>query len=87
MVEGNKDITAFRVQMVTADGERHGEYIPDADVSDIALLNADGQRVLAVAIEGKGGYGLLRFGALGHCQYTRLWGLVFDSNTMPTFPA
>lgn len=78
MVEDNKDITAFRVQMVDAGGERHGEYILDADVSDVALLNADGHRVLAVALEGKGGYGLLRFGALGNRQYTGLWSLVFD---------
>lgn len=78
MVEDNKDITAFRVQMVNAEGEQHGEYILDADVSDVALLNADGQRVLAVALEGKGGYGILRFGVLGNRQYTGLWGLVFD---------
>lgn len=78
MVEDNKDITAFRVQMVNAEGERHGEYILDADVSDVALLNAEGPRVLAVALEGKGGYGLLRMGTLGHRQYTGLWSLVFD---------
>ena len=78
MVEDNKDITAFRVQTVNADGERHGEYILDADVSDVALLNADDHRVLAVALEGKGGYGLLRMGTLGHRNYTGLWGLVFD---------
>ena len=78
MVEDNKDITAFRVQMVNAEGVRHGEYILDADVSDVALLNADGARVLAVALEGKGGYGLLRMGTLGHRKYTGLWGLVFD---------
>lgn len=78
MVEDNKDLTAFRVQMLNADGERHAEYILDADVSDVALLNADGNRVLAVALEGKGGYGLLRFGALGNRRYTGLWGLVFD---------
>lgn len=78
MVDDNKDITAFRVQAVNADGERHGEYILDADVSDVALLNTDGHRVLAVALEGKGGYGILRFGALGNRQYTGLWGLVFD---------
>ena len=78
MVEDNKDITAFRVQMLNAEGERHCEYILDADVSDVALLNADGSRVLAVALEGKGGYGILRFGALGNRQYTGVWGLVFD---------
>lgn len=77
-VEENKDITAFRVNMVSAEGEKHGQYILDADVSDVALLNSDGNRVLAVALEGKGGYGLLRFGALGSRQYTGLWGLVFD---------
>ena len=77
-VEDNRDLTAFRVQMVNADGEKHGEYILDADVSDVALLNSDGHRVLAVALEGKGGYGVLRFGALGNRQYTGLWGLVFD---------
>ena len=78
MVEDNKDITAFRVQMVNADGERHGEYILNADVSDVALLNADGNRVLAVALEGKGGYGVLRFGVLGNRKYTGLWSMVFD---------
>ncbi len=78
MVEDHKELTAFRVNMVTADGEKHGEYVLDADVSDVALLNCDGSRVLAVALEGKGGYGLLRMGALGSRQYTGLWGLVFD---------
>lgn len=78
MVEEDKDITAFRVQMVNAEGEKHGQYILDADVSDVALLNCDGNRVLAVALEGKGGYGILRFGALGNRKYTGLWGLVFD---------
>lgn len=78
MVEDNKDITAFRVQLLGAEGERHGEYVLDADVSDVALLNTDGDRVLAVALEGKGGYGVLRFGALGNRRYTGLWGLVFD---------
>ena len=78
MVDDNKDITAFRVQMVNAEGEKHGEYILDADVSDVALLNAEGSRVLAIALEGKGGYGLLRMGVMGNRQYTGLWGLVFD---------
>ena len=78
MVDDNKDITAFRVQMVNAEGEKHGEYILDADVSDAALLNAEGSRVLATALEGKGGYGMLRMGVLGNRQYTGLWGLVFD---------
>ncbi len=78
MVEDNKDITVFRVQMVNAAGEKHGEYILNADVSDVALLNADDHRVLATALEGKGGYGTLRFGTLGNRQYTGLWGLVFD---------
>lgn len=77
-VEDNNDITIFRVQMVNAETEKHGQYILDADVSDVALLNSDGNRVLAVALEGEGGYGILRFGALGNRKYTGLWGLVFD---------
>ena len=78
MVEDHKELTAFRVNMVTTDSEKHGEYVLDADVSDVALMNCDGSRVLAVALEGKGGYGLLRMGALGSRQYTGLLGLVFD---------
>ena len=77
-VEGNNDITAFRVNLATAEGEKHGEYVLDADVSDVALLKCEGSRVLATALEGKGGYGLLRIGTLGHRHYTGVWGLVFD---------
>ena len=78
MVEDNKNITIFLMNQATAEGEKHGEYVLDADVSDMALLDARGSRVLAVALEGKGGYGLLRIGTLGHRTYTGVWGLVFD---------
>ena len=78
MVEDNNALTAFRVNVATADGEKHGEYVLDADVSDVALLGCDGSKVLAVALEGKGGYGLLRVGLLGNRKYTGLWGLLFD---------
>lgn len=78
MVEDNHDLTAFRANIATADGVRHGEFILDADVSDVALLRCEGSRLLAVALEGRGGYGLLRMGRLGHRDYTGLCGLVFD---------
>ena len=80
MVENNKDITAFRVNVANADGEKHGEFILDADVSEVALLGCENDKVVAVALEGKGGYGLLRIGVLGNRQYTGIWGLVFDLN-------
>lgn len=78
MVEDDKSLTAFRLNMASAEGEKHGEYVLNADVSDLALLNCDGNKVLAVALEGKGGYGAIRIGTLGNRQYTGLWGLVFD---------
>ena len=80
-VDDNNDITAFRINMVSVDGEKHGEYMLEADVSDIALLSCDASHVLAVALEGKGGYGFLRIGSLGNRTYTGLWGLVFDLDT------
>ena len=78
MIEDNKDLTAFRINLANADGEKHGEFVLDADVSDMALMNTDGHNVLAVALEGKGGYGVLRIGSLGTRSYTGVWGLVFD---------
>ena len=78
VIDDNKDITAFRINMANADGVKHGEFVLEADVSDMALLNTDGHKVLAVALEGKGGYGALRIGSLGNRSYTGVWGLVFD---------
>lgn len=80
-IDGNNDITAFRINVANADGEKHGEYVLDADVSDVALMACEGGKVLAVALEGKGGYGFLRIGTLGNRSYTGLWGLVFDLDT------
>ena len=77
-VDGNNDITAFRINIASATGEKHGEYILDADVSDLAILNTDGRNLLALALEGKGGYGILRIGTLGNRFYTGVWGLLFD---------
>lgn len=78
MAGDDKSVTAFRVNLATANGEKHGEYVLNADVSDVALLNCDGDNVLAVVLEGKGGYGAIRVGTLGNRRYTGLWGLVFD---------
>ena len=77
-IDGNNDITAFRINIATAAGEKHGEFVLNADVSDVALLACDGGNVLAVALEGKGGYGFLRIGSLGSRSYTGVWGLVFN---------
>lgn len=78
MVEDNESLTAFRINMATASGEKHGEYVLDADVSDPALVGCDGSRVLALTLEGKGGYGAIRFGSLGGRDYSGIYGLVFD---------
>ena len=77
-IDGNNDVTAFRINVANADGEKHSEYVLDADVSDVALMACEGDKVLAVALEGKGGYGFLRIGTLGNRSYTGLWGLRFD---------
>lgn len=77
-VEDNKSLTAFRINKATAEGVKHGQFVLNADVSDVALLNSQGGKVLATALEGEGGYGLLRLGSLGSRKYTGLWGLVFD---------
>lgn len=78
MPKDNKKATVFRINTVSADGERHGEFMLDADLSDMALLNCDGSRILAVALEGKGGNGTIRLGTLGSRIHTGIYGLVFD---------
>lgn len=80
-IDNNNDITAFRLNIATAEGEKHGEFVLNADVSDVALMACEGGKVLATALEGKGGYGILRIGSLGSRSYTGVWGLVFDLNS------
>lgn len=77
-IKGEKDVTAFRLNQASADGEKHGEYVLNASVSNLALLNSDGGRILAVALEEKGGKSGIGAGARGKSLYTGIWGLVFD---------
>ena len=53
-ISGKDDVTAFRVNMADAEGMLHGEFMLNADVDLVNLLNCSDSTILAVAMEGRG---------------------------------